>query len=207
MQMLGYGEDALTLWALKNRLDVILQAVDDSSAPSTCQVFFRPSFGRSGGEHSPQFGEFDFIILSKIHMYLGESKWVRSSEKFQDGVLELRDEQKLRHKLFEFYVKEWAFGRYSSWREFTDKATAKLRLSGIAKTVAPEGSLLASNLQTVLRIIKEHYGSLPDVRNVLLYLFDGATVEVLPQKASEGFELVLIDYSKDTFDNFIRIEL
>ena len=25
MQILGYGEDALTLWAMKNKLDVILK--------------------------------------------------------------------------------------------------------------------------------------------------------------------------------------
>ena len=74
MQILGYGEDALTLWAMKNKLDVILEALNDSSDPSTCQVFFRPSFGRSGGDKSPQFGEFDFIILSQNGLYLGESK-------------------------------------------------------------------------------------------------------------------------------------
>ena len=112
MQILGCGEDALTLWAIKNKLDVILEAVEDSSDPSMCQVFFRPSFGRKGGDSSPQFGEFDFIILSKDRLYLGESKWIRSSEKLQGGVLELREEQKRRHEVFQFYVKQWAFGSY-----------------------------------------------------------------------------------------------
>lgn len=207
MQMLGYGEDALTLWAIQNKLSVILQAVNDSSDPSTCQVFFRPSFGRRGGDDSPQFGEFDFIILSKGQLLLGESKWDKSSEKLRDGVLQLRDEQKLRHRILKFYVEEWAFGSYSSWREFADKARVKLQLSGIAKPLAPENSLLAYNLQTVLRVIKKHYPSLPDIRNVLLYLYNGATVEQPPEKASEGFELVLIDYSRDAFDHFIKIEL
>jgi len=156
MQILGYGEDALTLWAIKNKLDVILEAVEDSSDPSMCQVFFRPSFGRRGGDSSPQFGEFDFIILSKDRLYLGESKWDRSSEKLQDGVLELPAKQRLRHKIFKFYFEQWAFGSYSSWREFTVKARLELQ-SGVAKPLAPENSLLATNLQTVLRVVKKHY--------------------------------------------------
>lgn len=205
MQILGYGEDALTLWAIKNKLDVILETVNDSSDPSMCQVFFRPSFGRKGGDSSPQFGEFDFIILSKDRLYLGESKWIRSSEKLKGGVLELRDEQRRRHEVFQFYVEQWAFGSYSSWREFTDKARLE---SGAAKPLAPENSLLATNLQTVLGVIKEHYTSTPDIRNMLLYLHDGATVEQLPQKASEEFDLVCIDYSKAyALGNFIRIEV
>ncbi len=207
MQVLGYGEDALTLWAIKNKLDVILRATSDSSATSTCQVFFRPSFGRRGGDNSPQFGEFDFIILSENRLHLGESKWARSSEKLKDGVLELRAEQKLRHRIFKFYVEQWAFGDYSSWQEFTDKAQAKLQLRDIAKPLAPENSLLASNLQAVLEVIKKHYTSMPSIGNVLLYLYDGTTVEQLPQEASEDFELALIDYSEDTFGHFIRIEL
>jgi hypothetical protein len=205
MRILGYGEDALTLWAIKNKLDVILGTVGDLSDPSICQVFFRPSFGRSGGDTSPQFGEFDFIILSQTRLYIGESKWDRSSQRLKDGVLELRAEQKRRHEIFKFYVEQWAFGSYSSWGEFTNKA--KLQLNGIERPLAPENSLLASNLQTVLGVVRKYYASLPDIRNVLLYFHDGTTAEQLPQKASEGFDLVCIDYSGDTFDNFIRIEM
>jgi hypothetical protein len=185
MQILGYGEDALTLWAIKNKLGVILQTVNDFSAPSMCQVFFRPSFGRGGGS---QFGEFDFIILSKDRLYLGESKWDRSSEEFEDGVLELRDEQKLGHRIFKFYVEQWAFGSYSSWREFTDKAQLELQLHDIAKPLAPENSLLASNLRTVLGVIKEHYAATPDIRNVLLSVLEksGALTHNIPILAEEG---------------------
>jgi hypothetical protein len=59
--MYGYGEDALTLWALTNKLPTILEKLRDNSAPSECEVLFRPSFGRRGGEINAQFGEFDFI--------------------------------------------------------------------------------------------------------------------------------------------------
>ncbi len=189
---------------IQNKLDLILKGMNDSSDPSACQVFFRPSFGRGGGAN---FGELDFIILSKNCLYLGESKWDRSSERLRDGVLELRDNQKLRHRIFKFYVEQWAFGGYSSWLEFADKARLELE-SGVTKPLASENSRLATNLQTVLGIIKKHYTSMPAIRNVLLYLHDGKPVEQLPQRASEGFELVLIDYSEaDTLDNFIRIEV
>lgn len=110
MEILGYGEDALTLWSLKNKLDYILASFGDSSDVSKCRAFFRPSFGRSGGNKSSQFGEFDFIILAKQHLYLGESKWDKSPEKIVNGQMDLRSEQLLRHRLFKLYVEEWAFG-------------------------------------------------------------------------------------------------
>jgi len=46
-EILAYGEDALSYWALKERLSEILKKLDDSSNPSDCLIFFRPSFGRS----------------------------------------------------------------------------------------------------------------------------------------------------------------
>ena len=55
MEILAYGEDALTLWALKKKLEHVLQELKESSTPSQCQAFFRPSFGRRGGENSAQF--------------------------------------------------------------------------------------------------------------------------------------------------------
>lgn len=207
MEILAYGEDALTLWAIKNKLSAILHTLRDPSTPSKCQVFFRPSFGRSGGEHSSQFGEFDFIILSEHYLYLGESKWDKSSEHIQEGVLDLRSEQTLRHDIFRFYIEEWAFGDYSSWRDFVREGKTTLQRRGIQKPVAPEGSLLASNLQTVLDIIRQHYATPPNVRNVLLYLHRGVNIKHLPQKADRDFAVVPLDYSEDAFDNFIRIKM
>ena len=68
MKLLGYGEDALTYWALTQRLTDILQPFGDS--PNKTEViFFRPSFGRRSSsnpdapnERGAQFGEFDAII-------------------------------------------------------------------------------------------------------------------------------------------------
>ncbi len=205
MEILAYGEDAITLWALKNKLPAILHTLKDSSEPLKCQLFFRPSFGRSGGENSPQFGEFDIIILSEKCIYLGESKWEKSSEHIQEGVLDLRSEQLIRHDIFRFYVEEWAFGIYSNWGDFEREGKRKLQQKGIHKPIAPEGRLLTANLRTVLKIIKQHFVILPPITNVLLYLHQRVTIESLPQKAGRDFIIVPLDYSKDTFDNFIKV--
>jgi hypothetical protein len=130
MEILAYGEDALTIWVLRNKLEYILQELGDSPNSLKCLTFFRPSFGRRGGENSSQFGEFDFILLTANRIYLGESKWDNSSEKIVHGKLELRDEQLLRHKLFKFYIEEWAFGQYANWQAFANEAGPKLKKWG-----------------------------------------------------------------------------
>jgi hypothetical protein len=207
MEIFAYGEDALTLWALTNKLPAILQALKDSSDPFRCQVFFRPSFGRSGGESSSQFGEFDFMLLAAQNLYLGESKWQQSTEKIKDGVLNLRKEQLLRHTLFKFYVEEWAFGGYSSWHEFECNAQPKLLQVGIVKPIAPERSLLTANLRTVLGVITKHYVGLPNVKNVLLFLHNDMSIDNIPQKAGLDFEVVSVDYAEIAFENLIRLKV
>lgn len=204
MKIFGYGEDALTLWALENRLSSLLEQVEDTSPPEQCKVFFRPSFGRRGGENSSQFGEFDFILLSSRLIYLGESKWHRSSEKIQNNILALREEQLLRHEIFRFYVQEWAFGNSTDWAAFAETAWINLGQKG-KKPIAPAGSLLAANLQTVLEIIRQHFSMQPPVLNMLLYLHNG-TGQELPQHVTDAdFKVVNIDYSTDCCENFIRL--
>jgi hypothetical protein len=207
MEVYGYGEDALTLWAIQNRLPAVLERLDDRSSAAACRVFFRPSFGRSGGPRSSQFGEFDFILLAERCLYLGESKWDRSAERIEEGVLALQPVQVMRHAVFRFYVEEWAFGTYASWGEFVRAGRAKLAERGIDKPLAPDGSLLADNLQTVLDVIGDHYGVLPEVQNVLLYLHAGVDEASLPREAADDFRLVPVDYSEGRYDNLIRIEL
>ncbi len=207
MEILGYGEDALTLWALTARLGEVLTQLHDPTAPSGCRVFYRPSFGRAGGRGSPQFGEFDFILLAGQVLYLGESKWDRSPEKMTDGVLQLQKVQVERHKLFRFYVDEWASGSYASWRDFARQANEMPQLKRMVKTIAPDGSLLAHNLQTVLQEITGYYVHKPEVKNVLLYLHQRAVAGQPPDAAGNGFELVRLDYSEIAYDGFVRFEL
>lgn len=207
MKVFAYGEDALTLWALKNKLGYILQELGDSSKPSQCQAFFRPSFGRRGGKNSSQFGEFDFILLAEKNIYLGESKWDGSSEKIVDDKLELREEQLLRHDLFKFYIEEWAFGNYKDWQVFEKKAKQMLIEMGIEKPIAPANSLLAENLQNTLKLIKEHYkgADQPEIRNVFLYFHRNRNDKQLPQKAGDNFDVVPINYSKELIGSYINL--
>ena len=209
MEILAYGEDALTLWALKNKLGYILQELGDLPNSSKRLAFFRPSFGRRGGKNSSQFGEFDFILLTANHIYLGESKWNNSSERIIDGKLELREEQLLRHKLFKFYIDEWAFGSYkvNEWHKFFNEAKPKLIQGKIEKPIAPTNSLLAKNLQTVLQVIKKHYPDhkRPQITNLLLYFHANLSVDQLPQKAGKDFKVVSIDYSKELARGYIKL--
>ena len=68
-KLLGYGEDFLTLWALEEQLAAILSKFEDHTPASDCLAFYRPSFGRSGGENSAEFGEFDAIISSRENSF------------------------------------------------------------------------------------------------------------------------------------------
>ena len=105
-EILGYGEDAFTFWALKRRLSEILKDLHDQTEPSDCLIFFRPSFGRRGGRGRAEFGEFDAILASPQNIYLIESKWDNLSENKNEQI-ELIDEEVLRHKIFSWYLRNW----------------------------------------------------------------------------------------------------
>jgi hypothetical protein len=211
MKMLAYGEDALTLWALNKKLSFILQKLNDDSPPDECLVIYRPSFGRKGGKLSPQFGEFDFIILAKENLFLGESKWDGSSERIQHGSLTLRKEQLIRHGLFRFYIREWISGSHENWSDFAHKASEHLVETHITKPIAPANRLLTKNLETILAKINDHYSSnILRVRNVLLYFHDNADLEHIPKVAGndlETFEVIDINYSDIVLDNFIELDM
>ena len=61
---------------IKKRISEILDKLDDHSSQSDCLIFFRPSFSRSGGKGSAQFGEFDSILASSKNIYLISFAWV-----------------------------------------------------------------------------------------------------------------------------------
>lgn len=197
--VIGYAEDCLTLWAIENRLSCILDQFKDESAPRDCEAFYRPGFGRKGGDNSAQFGEFDFIILSPSRLYLGESKWDRSSESRQ-GVLTLRSEQKIRHELFQRYLTDWfAFhrsgnlGEDSSWNDFIKRTQGEYIVQGLRKRIPPSRRQVARSLHLVLSKIWQYYdGEMPDVVNLLLYFHDSGE-NTLPENRT-GFEFAPISY-------------
>jgi hypothetical protein len=96
MQILGYSEDALTLWTLKQNISKILGEFQDNTTVSGCIAFYRPSFGGHGKDGSAIFGEFDAIIVSKQNIYLIESKWENHTD-FSNEDFPLENHQILRH--------------------------------------------------------------------------------------------------------------
>ena len=84
---------------------------------------------------------------------------------------------------------------YSTWNDFSKKHGPNITFQGGNRIIGPEGSLLADNLESILRYIKVHfYNNRPDIRNILLYLHNGQNAKV-PVSFDKEFQPVLIDYS------------
>jgi hypothetical protein len=118
----------------------------------------------------------------------------------------LRSEQTRRHRVFGFYVKEWAFGRHLSWHEFRESQQVSLR-DLADKSIPTGGSRLAQNLGAVLDVVRQHYSSPPIVKDILLYLYDSSVLQEVPREVSDGFVLVPVDYSGATVDGFVTIRV
>jgi hypothetical protein len=202
-KILGYGEDALTLWALKEQLRKILDVFKDSTNVEDCLIFYRPSFGRSGGKHSAEFGEFDAIVASKEKYYLIESKWDNHSNYEKDSV-RLRDEQVLRHEIFTWYLYNWGTMYSGNWQRFKAEQEKNFKYE---KTIPPAGSLLATNLEYTLSKIVNYCDCdtiQSNARNVLLFFYDSSKSQP-PTKTNGMFTIIPIDYAKYTQNNFINI--
>jgi hypothetical protein len=202
-EILGYGEDALTLWALKHRMSEILGKLNDKTPPSDCIVFYRPSFGRSGGTDSSEFGEFDAILVSLENIYLIESKWDNlTASKSEKNIV--RPVQGLRHQIFSWYITHWKEKHVQSWEGFVDEEGQDFKRK-FNKPIASRG-LLAQNLEFVLETLWEHSKKLlgeQNIKNVLVFFYK-KRLAALPIKP-EDFTLVAIDYSQDIIGNFVRI--
>jgi len=192
MRLLGYGEDALTLWALQNSLGQIIAADDDLS--NVQDVFFRPSFGRrsigSATQQTPgpQFGEFDAIIVSAKRVYLVEAKWTNSGEIGDEGVL-LRAEQTRRHRILREYLRCWRGCSPSDWPSFL-QSNPQITWKGDdgddqAFAVAPARSRLADNLTFVLAACARGGN---DVEDVLLIIHPAG--QTMSLKSVQGFRCV-----------------
>ena len=103
MKVYAYGEDALTLWAIKNKVPEILGKLGDKTKVDECKIFFRPSFGRGG---KGTFGEFDFIMLAKEKLYLGESKWDGAKKAKAKVHIKFKQQQLRRHEIFKWYIEK-----------------------------------------------------------------------------------------------------
>ena len=206
-KLLGYGEDAFTLWALKKKKTKILEEFQDKTPYSDCLVFYRPSFGRGHRGKSAEFGEFDGIIITGQNMYLIESKWDNLSAS-KDNELILRPEQILRHQIFSWYLVNWNDKYFQSWERFEKEKCDSFQKDFMGKKIASANSLLATNLEFILSMILKHFGKVSPVenlKNVLLFFFNKKRSSP-PTKIPEGFTLVAIDYSQEMIGNFISLD-
>ncbi|UUO06751.1 hypothetical protein M4951_00200 [Blastopirellula sp. J2-11] len=196
MKVTGYGEDALSLWALTARLNQFLEQLDDQSSLTDTILLLRPSFGRLGSNavlpggtaDSSQFGEFDAIVGTPIGVYPIEAKWSRSSEIEGDAII-LRSAQVRRHQLFYEYLAAWRKHKPTNWAAFHIAQQGLIQLGDIWYPVAPPRSQLSRNLETVLSKLADCGAP---VRDVVLYLrvTDGRVVKTV---RNEQFQLVTID--------------
>lgn len=200
-KIFGYGEDAFTLWALKQHTSKILQEFQDKTAPSDCLIFYRPSFGRQSKESKAVFGEFDAIIASQENIYLIESKWDNLS-KFDKDELILREEQELRHQILSWYLTHWNKKYSKDWECFVTENQNDFEFEG--KTIAPTNSLLAKNLEFILTKSLKHCQkfSQNNIKNMMFFFYN-AKKSKPPKKISRGFTLIPIDYSEETTGNFV----
>ncbi len=206
MKIYGYGEDALTLWALKYHLSDILQEFGDKCEPSDCVVFYRPSFGRRGGSKSPEFGEFDAIIASLASIYLVESKW--DNLKATDGDRELiKKVQRLRHRVFSWYLTHWNSSYYGNWQRFIDEQGKDFERKFEDEKIIASKGLLVENLEYILKVVLDHSRDLSGetrIRNVLLFFSRNKSSD---SKANyETFTLINLCYSKHASNNFVVLK-
>ena len=212
-EMLGYGEDALTFWALKRRTSEILKELKDQTEPSDCLIFFRPSFGRRGGGGRAEFGEFDAILASSQNIYLIESKWDRRLRNRRDEIA-LTPEQVLRHKIFSWYLTNWDAQEYSgNWGKFKNDFENNFTSAGnfTNRKMAPAGSRLAKDLEFVVNKLQEHCKKFSceyrKPRNVLLYFCGNESREITKVAAEDlNFVVVNINYNQHTSGNFITLD-
>jgi len=206
-KILGYGEDALTLWALKQRTSDILESFQDQTAPSDCLIFYRPSFGRHSKEGSAVFGEFDAILVSSENIYLIESKWDNLRRFKKDKVI-LDKEQKLRHRIFSWYITHWDKKYCHNWKSFVKEQQYEFQKKFRTKNIAPTGSLLATNLEFILNKLLEHckrFSSVDNIKNVLLFFYNKEK-STPPSKINRPFKLVSIDYNQEITGNFVTLD-
>jgi len=188
--IIGYGEDALTFWAIKNRLDEILTKLGDRYDQSDCIVFYRPSFGR-GGRSTASFGEFDAIVSTMTHVYLIESKW-EVANRSPKRRIKLSEAQCNRHKIFAEYFGKWndAMGKLSLT---AGKPEEHLHNIPTKKIVSTKNEL-ANHLQFVISRIatRRDNGIKKELKNVLLFLHREEDEDLSISVEPEDFTLVMV---------------
>ena len=201
MEIIGYGEDALTLWAIKNKLHAILQELNDNSDVSRCKYSFAPALDGVEARRVHSLGNLILLFFRK-----NASTWEKVSGmdlQRTRTAFGVTDEQKFRHEVMKFYICQWFKGDFPDWSSFVRKVGKTTKHMGVEKPWHLS-ALFGIQLTDPLETIKSHFSSLPEIRNILLYLHKGESSNPI-SRVSKDFDLVKIDYSQDSVDNFIRI--
>jgi hypothetical protein len=194
VKIIGYGEDALTYWALTEQIESVLTKLSDSSSHLDCLLFYRPSFGRKGGPHA-SFGEFDAILATPQSIYLIESKWDGSSQ-IKKGIIELENNQILRHKIFVWYFNRWNKEKFKNWQLFIEKYEKEFQKEFNGKNIASTKNRLSANIDYVFNQLDSYN---KNVNNVLLFFNSVGSIpptRVIP----DDFQLIIIDYPGGYFE-------
>ncbi len=197
-KIVGYGEDSLTLWTLKQHLSKILGRFHDDTLPSKCLTFYRPGLGKRG---SSRVGEFDAIVMSSKNVYLVESKW-DNFHKPSKRKITLTKPQKPRHAIFSWYLTHWNNKYRGHWERFVDEHCDEFKFG--SRTMPRKNSLLAANLEFILTKALEHCKTITrnNIKDILLFFHKGRKHKELP-RVDKPFKLVPVDYSRDAKDNYV----
>jgi hypothetical protein len=153
-----------------HNLPRVLDQLDDTSDLADCQCFLRPSFGRRGGRHRAEFGEFDLILATLQGVYPAESKWLRSAT--GSCVVQLENKQVLRHQVFRWLRERWK--PQVRWHDFVAEHADAFARDFNGKPLAPASSDLAQNIKWIL----DHLAAYPPIRFDVLIVFQRTQREV-----------------------------
>lgn len=208
-QIIGYGEDALTYWAITAKLDEILRTLGDNSYPSATIIVYRPSFGRPGRfsvladkDHlSAEFGEFDAILGTQQAVYLVESKWDLSITP-RNTRITLKGVQSRRHEIMRWYLQTWRANQPKDWTEFVAQHETPFQTLFPGNKMAPADSRLALNLEFVIKMLS-NCGS--HVQDAVLFIGQSTNIKPIGVKP-DSFKLVILQYHPINPSGYFQIQ-
>jgi hypothetical protein len=199
MNITGYGEDFLTLWALTRKTKEVLTQLEDDTELEQCKLVYRPSFGRAGGSMKDQiaeFGEFDSILLTDKNAYLIESKWDGNGQRKKR--VNLEKTQVKRHEIFTWYLKNWP--EEFDWDQFIEKESKQFTQLFPENKLAPSSSILKKNLTEVISQVKGK-----TLHNVLMYFYCNEPQNLRLDYPNVTFKKVVLQYPKEK--NFLEFKI
>ncbi len=202
VEVIGYGEDALTYWALTKRIDFILHELGDGNSSKNSLLIYRPSFGRGRGAN---FGEFDAILATSKKIYLIESKWDRSKE-IKNETVQLKPNQICRHTYFKWYFENWNKNNFQDWSSFVNRNEKEFQEKFKVKNIAKTNNDISKNIEFVINKLHEYSKNIEDVLDVLLFFEKkGSNVRLKIESGEIDFRLVKVEYDTISVGGYFKM--